>query len=249
MPERDKGATERALDTLYQKYARSGKRLLSRRLVSELRLRAYYDLRSVDLRKVANKVPLGTVPDCPSCPDLCCVGVENVVSLRLSDVALLVDLDRTDLISKAKPNFPLAMLEMRPHLFDLVESELWRTLPVLKQLGRSRVCAALTEENQCSLYPIGQVPVNAFRTPFAVLRKTLSGAQDVRKKKPGVSLKTGARKCTSQPSTPLTTEFGMPYCFGMRDGSLRILESGVFSLPQTRIRLSLLLVSRLYASG
>src|SRR5262249_8455495 len=144
--------TEQALDALWARYASGWKRLLSAKMIGELMLRASLDVDLVPVHRIANTIPTGTIPDCAVCENICCVGLENVVSLRLTDVATWMDIRRTDLMTKKKPNFPKDMLRSRPALFEIVGSELWRALPVLRQIGESRICAALTPELKCSLH-------------------------------------------------------------------------------------------------
>lgn len=161
------GPVEQALDTLWSKYRAGWRRLLSRGMVKELVLRASFDPDLIAPWRVANKVPKGTIPDCPACTNICCAGLENVVSLRLRDVAMLIDLGRTDLMAKQKPNFPAWMLEERPGLAQLVASELWRALPVMRQVGELEVCAALdTDTLKCTLHPAW--PTSCERFPYSL---------------------------------------------------------------------------------
>lgn len=161
------GPVEAALDGLWQNYRQSWKRLLSAGMMKELVLRASFDPGIVAPWRIANAVPKGTVPDCPACTNICCAGVENVVSLRLRDVAMLIDIGRTDLMSKAKPNFPSWMLHDRPLLKELVVSELWRALPVMRQEGDLQACAALDLDTlKCSLNP--NWPTTCERFPYTL---------------------------------------------------------------------------------
>src|SRR5262249_47265398 len=90
------GPTLAALDALWARYHGSWRRLLSRGAITELRLRASFDVDLMSPWRIANKIPKGTIPDCASCDDICCAGIENVVSLRLRDIAVFIDLGRTD---------------------------------------------------------------------------------------------------------------------------------------------------------
>jgi Fe-S-cluster containining protein len=121
----------------------------------------------IDPKRVANEIPRGSIPECSTCEDICCRGIENVVSLRLRDIALLMDIDRTDLITKQKPRFPQTMMQTRPAIYELMGSELWLTLPVLRQLGDSRLCAALTSEMKCGIYP--NWPLSCSRFPYTLI--------------------------------------------------------------------------------
>lgn len=125
-------------------------------------------MQETTLRRYANKVPKGMVPDCPKCTQICCAGLENLVSLRLVDVATLLDVGRADLISRTKPRFPPSLVQRRPALFELAGSELFRTLPVLRQIGPDRRCAALTDDDRCSLHP--HWPVSCDRFPYTMVQ-------------------------------------------------------------------------------
>lgn len=160
------GPVRQALDALWAGHRSKWRRLLSRRAITELRLRASFDLDLMAPARVANAVELGTIPDCARCEDICCAGLENVVSLRLVDVALLIDVGRTDVISVRKPRFPDRMMRDKPALWELMGSELYRTLPVLRQHGPQRICAALGPDLQCSLHP--HWPLSCERFPYTL---------------------------------------------------------------------------------
>lgn len=165
----DSHQTLAALDAIWAKYASGWRRLLSHRMITELRLRASYDLDLLAPLSIANKIPKGTIPDCARCQDICCAGIENVVSLRLRDVAMLIDIERTDLISTRKPRFPQRLMLQRPALWELMGSELFLTLPVLRQIDEQRICAALGPDMQCSLHP--HWPVSCERFPYMLKAK------------------------------------------------------------------------------
>lgn len=160
------GPTRAALDALWSRHRSGWRRLFSPRLVRELTLRARFDPDLIVPAKIKNRVEPATIPDCARCSNVCCAGLENTVSLRLRDIAMLMDLGRTDLISKKKPNFPAWMLRERPHLAELVASELFRTLPVLRQEPQTRVCAALSKDVRCTLYP--HWPISCERFPYSL---------------------------------------------------------------------------------
>jgi Fe-S-cluster containining protein len=172
--ELEPGPVRRALDALWERHAGGWRRLLSPGVIRELKLRAYFDVDLVAPHRIANKIPAGTIPDCAACEDICCAGIENVVSLRLSDIAELIDIGRTDLMTKKKPNFPAEMVKTRPALYELAGSELFRTLPVLRQIGDSRICAALTPELTCSLYPHWPTSCERFPYTLSPKRRTVS---------------------------------------------------------------------------
>lgn len=160
------GGVEKALDALWSGYASRARRLLSPRWMAELRLRARFDLEPVDVRRLAVDVPKDMVPECEGCPDICCAGAENLVSLRLRDLAVLIDLGRTDLVRRQKPRFPAALVASRPHLAVLQDSRLFRALPVLAQVGPERRCAALAPNLKCTLHP--HWPLSCARFPYTM---------------------------------------------------------------------------------
>lgn len=159
------GTVSEALETLWQRHRQPARRLLSWRWRRELVLRQRFSVRPVDWTKVTDEIPRDQVPDCGRCTDLCCGGLENVVSLRLRDLATLIDLGRTDLIARRKPRFPESLLRERPSLRPWIQSTLWRTLPVVEQVGPHRTCAALVQ-GQCSLYP--HWPTSCARFPYTI---------------------------------------------------------------------------------
>lgn len=131
-----------------------------------MRLQAEFDLKPLRPKKVSMTIAPGLVPDCNACQSPCCLGLENVVSLRLSDIGKLIDIDKTELISVKKPRFPKSMLEERPHLEELMSSTLFRALPVLQQVGPEAKCAAWQDNRNCGLYP--NWPLSCERFPYTL---------------------------------------------------------------------------------
>ena len=168
------GKVQEGLEALWSGYRNKWRRLFSARMIAELELRASFDVDTLSTWRIANRIPKGTIPDCARCPDICCAGLESVVSLRLTDIALLMDIDRTDLMSRKKPNFPAHMLRARPALSELVASDLWRMLPVLVQLGEDRICAALSPELKCSIYPNWPSSCERFPYTLSAVRKDVT---------------------------------------------------------------------------
>ena len=165
---------QKGLDALWQRHRSKWRRLFSSAALRELQLRASFDVDLLTHWRITNKVPSGTIPDCPNCTNICCAGIENAVSLRLTDVARLLDLGRSDLMTKKKPNFPADMLADRPGLRELVASELWRTLPILRQSGDLRVCAALSKSLKCTLYPDWPLSCERFPYSLSVMRRRVT---------------------------------------------------------------------------
>lgn len=158
--------TRAALAELWSAHRSGFRRLMSTGLIRELELRSSFDLDLMVPDRVRNRIQAGTIPDCERCDDICCAGLENLVSLRLVDIATLIDVGRTDLIQRKKPRFPDELLRERPHLEELVHSELWRALPVLKQVGESHICAALSPSMRCTLHP--HWPLSCERFPYTL---------------------------------------------------------------------------------
>lgn len=165
------GPRAEALDALWQRYRSKWRRLASKNAIRELTLRASFDVDLLSHWRFSNRVAPGTIPDCPRCTNICCAGLENVVSLRLGDVARLIDLGRTDVMTKKKPNFPAHMLSERPALRELVASELWRALPVLRQVGDLKVCTALSKDLKCTLYPNWPLTCERFPYTLSMMRR------------------------------------------------------------------------------
>ncbi len=172
--QKSRGQHVEALNRVWIRYRSKWRRLLSTSALRELRLRASFDVDLLGRWRIQNLVPAGTIPDCPNCTDICCAGLENVVSLRLRDIAQLIDMKRTDLMSKKKPNFPAYMLAERPSLRELVASELWQTLPVLRQTGDLKVCAALSKNLKCTLYPNWPTTCERFPYSLSVMRRRVT---------------------------------------------------------------------------
>ena len=153
-----------ALDKLWQEV--SSKPLYAPRTFSKyLKLRWKMSLRQVDAKQVEVIAPLGKVNDCSSCTDICCVGPHSTVSLRLQDIAALIDLGRDDLITMEKPDFPEHTRAKRSALRKTLASTGWRTFPVLKKDSMG-ACAALGRDGQCGLFP--HWPLSCARFPYSL---------------------------------------------------------------------------------
>jgi Fe-S-cluster containining protein len=129
-----------------------------------LRLRAENRLTLIDFDRVSLLTHHWKINDCACCTDICCVGKRSTVLLRLRDIAMLMDLGRTDLISSAKPTFSADELAARPALRRNISSRAWSTFPVLAQ-DRRGACRALTDQGKCALYP--HWPLSCARFPYA----------------------------------------------------------------------------------
>jgi len=128
-------------------------------------LRRHYDLKEMTVAELKADFPLGRLPDCESCDDVCCTGPMRVVLLRVVDVAAFMDAGLTDHLTLEKPVFNAQELRQNVALQDLVQSEAWRTLPVLRQ-DETRTCSLLAEDNTCGAWPFW--PLSCARFPYSL---------------------------------------------------------------------------------
>ncbi|MEW5849154.1 MAG: hypothetical protein AB2A00_10075, partial [Myxococcota bacterium] len=158
------GPVERALRDLWTPAVR--RRLMRPRYWADwLYLRRHYDLRELDARELRLDMPVGLLPDCEGCTEVCCTGPTRVVLLRLLDVAALVDAGLQDHVTQEKPTFSPSEIEKNPALHDMVHGEAWRMLPILRQDG-TRSCTLLTEDNRCGAFP--SWPLSCARFPYSL---------------------------------------------------------------------------------
>ena len=161
------GPVEQALAALWPT---ARQRLYSLRGVPTwLKLNRRFRLRLVRPRKVKVLVPAGRLPDCEACVELCCTGPNALVSLRLADVARLVDAGLEAFIaprsadpslaaearSRAKPSFARRRLEA---------SVFADMFPVLSR-DDTLTCRLLNEDRLCGAHP--SWPVSCQRYPYA----------------------------------------------------------------------------------
>ena len=115
--------------------------------------------------KVQIIAPKFKVNECASCTDNCCVGPHSTVLLRLHDIATLMDIGRTDLMTHQKPTFSEQTLSARQALKLQTSSSDWKSFPVLKQ-NSFHACAALDTDGKCTLFPYW--PSACARFPYAL---------------------------------------------------------------------------------
>ena len=115
--------------------------------------------------KVQIIAPKFKVNECASCTDNCCVGPHSTVLLRLHDIATLMDIGRTDLMTHQKPTFSQQTLSARQALKLQTSSSDWKSFPVLKQ-NSFHACAALDTDGKCTLFPYW--PSACARFPYAL---------------------------------------------------------------------------------
>lgn len=130
-----------------------------------LKLNLRMRTRLINEQNVKIIAPRYKVNECASCTDNCCIGPHSTVLLRLRDIATLIDLGRTDLMTHEKPKFSDEVLANRKALQRQTESHDWNHFPVLKQ-NSFHACAALDVEGQCTLYPYW--PETCARFPYSL---------------------------------------------------------------------------------
>lgn len=156
--------TVAALDALWAEFS-TRRVALPQRLWRRFVLTRTLDIRPLQADKVPVRAPAGKINHCAGCTELCCVGPRNTVLLRLRDLATLIDVGRTELISPTKPSFDAATLRARPALRRHVASSAWRRFPVLRQNAYG-ACMALNAAGRCTLYP--HWPQSCARFPYAL---------------------------------------------------------------------------------
>jgi hypothetical protein len=163
---RSVGPLEHALATLWR--TERARFFSLGNLATVVRLRRRFSLRmlrAVDL-KVA--IPRGQVPDCDNCVDLCCTGPDAIVSLRLRDIAALLDRGLGDHITFDRPT-PSSPKEKELKLTwarrEADAAVFARAFPVLAR-DATGTCRLLTEDRTCGVWP--SWPLSCARYPYAL---------------------------------------------------------------------------------
>lgn len=127
-----------------------------------LDLNRRFELRFVRKGQLKVELPRGIVPDCEACTDLCCTGPNAVVSLRLRDIAALLDAGLERHITFDRPAHPpvgtWAAREAQWSVFS-------QMFPVLAR-DATGTCTLLSDERTCSAYPAW--PLSCARYPYAL---------------------------------------------------------------------------------
>jgi Fe-S-cluster containining protein len=132
----------------------------------DLYLHSKYDLRLIAPEKVQLKIDPLEVPDCSACPRNCCCGAENTVSLRLTDIARLMDAGLEEYIDKDnKVNIEREILEKHPGITRNIQSDTWRKFPVLKRVND--ICPLLSKDKKCTIYNVR--PLTCRRYPYMLM--------------------------------------------------------------------------------
>ncbi len=159
-PEHVEGPVERALDALWR--LKRPHFYTLRNVPTMLRLRRRFSLTLLSLDKLKVAVPRGQVPDCDNCVDLCCTGPDAVVSLRLRDIAVLMDLGRAAHIAWDRPATTTMKGVARREADDSV---FHRAFPILLR-DATGTCSLLTEDRLCGIFP--SWPLSCARYPYAL---------------------------------------------------------------------------------
>jgi Fe-S-cluster containining protein len=158
----DDGEVARALENLWRE---ARHRLFHpKRVLTWFSLRRRFDLRFMRPQEVKVLVPRGTVPDCESCTDICCTGPNAVVSLRLADIARLVDKGLDRFIVHERPPAP-PVKAMSWARYEMETSVFAQMFPVLAR-DATGTCLLLDENLRCTAFPAW--PVSCARYPYAL---------------------------------------------------------------------------------
>jgi hypothetical protein len=142
------------------------------------RLHRRFSLRFVRIGELSVKIPYGQVPDCEACTELCCTGDNAIVSLRLRDIAALMDIGRAAHItherdvrtvrsarssravttSKQAARTTWARTEADASVFH-------RVFPTLVR-DATGTCSLLSDARTCSVWPAW--PLSCARYPYAL---------------------------------------------------------------------------------
>jgi len=163
-PEHKPGPLETQLDALW---TRARGRVYSLAYWREtLRLLRKFNLRMLNTGEIKIAFPYGQVPDCESCVDICCTGPNAIVSLRLRDVAALVDAGRADHITLDRPVLDKAARRDTTWARREADGSVFhQAFPVLTR-DRTGTCMLLDDDRKCGAFPAW--PLSCARYPYAL---------------------------------------------------------------------------------
>ncbi|MFC1483092.1 YkgJ family cysteine cluster protein [Candidatus Margulisiibacteriota bacterium] len=102
------------------------------------------------------------VPDCHACDKNCCSGSGNQVTLRLKDIARLIDNNKEHYIDvKNKPQLELKKYRFWERFHRRKDQEFLNIFPKLKQKDDG-TCIFLTEDKKCSIHTIRPLVCRSF---------------------------------------------------------------------------------------
>lgn len=154
---------ESALEEIWDETRRQFYR--PRNFLRWLDLNRRFQLRFIRAEQLRIEVPGALLPDCDNCLDICCTGPNAVVTLRLQDIARLVDAGLQDAIVFAD-TAPLPQERAKSWAQRNLDASLFRhTFPVLKR-DDTGTCSLLTPERHCGAWPAW--PLSCARYPYSV---------------------------------------------------------------------------------
>jgi len=130
-----------------------------------LSLRRRFDLNFILYKDIKIQIPKGQVPDCESCLEICCTGPNSIVSLRLRDIAALIDAGLGHHITHERSRLSILGDTVNEAQKNFSESIFSQVFPILKQ-DKTNTCSLLDENRLCSAYPAW--PISCARYPFAL---------------------------------------------------------------------------------
>ena len=154
----------RKLDNLWRDISQN-KLFKLKNLFKDLYLLYKYDLRFLKRENLKLKFDPQLLPDCASCPQNCCHGAENTVSLRLVDIARLLDAgleDAIDMDNQSFKNDPYFQKEKKA--LKYLNNDNWNLFPVLKRVNN--ICPYRDQDNHCTIYE--HRPITCRRFPYII---------------------------------------------------------------------------------
>ena len=131
-----------------------------------VRLRRMFQLRPLRAEQLTLKMPRGQVPDCDACVEICCTGKDAIVSLRLRDIAALVDAGLQEHIAHDRPVLPpRQQKKLGWARREADDSVFHQAFPVLRR-DPTGTCTLLTEDRKCGAWPAW--PLSCARYPYAL---------------------------------------------------------------------------------
>jgi hypothetical protein len=130
-------------------------------------LKKQFDLEFIRYKDITIRVPTGKVPDCDTCLEICCTGPNSLVSLRLQDIAALVDAGLDAHITHERQKYGLNVVNHFANAAqkNFAESVFAEVFPVLTQ-DRTQTCLLLGEDLKCKGFPAW--PISCARYPYAI---------------------------------------------------------------------------------
>lgn len=162
VPHTRPGPLEMALEKAWSQFEHQS--MEPRRLWQRFLLGRRFHLRFLDRSEMTIEVPFGTLPDCNNCVELCCTGPNAIVSLRLKDIAVLVDAGLGSYIHRSKET-KLEILQ-NTHAASLARDSIFYSAFPTLQRDHTGTCALLGPQLKCSVFP--NWPLSCARYPYAL---------------------------------------------------------------------------------